>query len=308
MPFCLESRVQVNEATMMKKNILLITALLSFAFAHTAVAVEYRSITGKVLDEVTKKGVPGVEVVAELGSWDFRAMTNDQGVFVLENLPPETYILKFSKENSLYVGPDHSPLKVVVPKKKNIKKIRYVLKHGASVSGTVVAADGVTPLPNVPVDIYQLDFWKTLETKWSGEVTDSEGKFSFYGLPAPNSAVVVIDYPGHASIKQVVKLAKNKAISDLKFIMSWDDITGVNGFVRTAQKTRPVPNIEVELRDHLGNIVGSALTDATGKYSILGVKPGSYQAGAFMPGVTSILKTVMIDPGKSSDVNFDFDR
>ena len=293
----------------MKKKLIIAVLLtvLSPLGLHAA-ANEYHSITGKVIDEVTKKGVEGVEVTAELGTWEFHTTTNELGVYVLKNLLPETYTLKFSKENSPYEGPEKSHMRVVVRKKKDVKNANYVLKRGCSITGAVYGADGVTPMAGISVEVFHLDFWKTLESKWHSGVTDSDGKFFFYGLPAPNNAVVVIDIPGHASVKRVVKLIRKKPDNDLKFIITWDDVTGISGFVTSAAKVMSLADIEVELRDRAGNLVGSALTDLSGKFSIVGVAPGSYQAGAFLPGIATITKTVEILRGKSTNVEFIFEK
>lgn len=293
----------------MKKQWIM-TALfaLLFHFESATAADEYRSITGKVIDDLTKQGVEGVEVTAELGNWELHATTNEQGVYIIRNLPPETYTLKFSKENSPYLDTEKSRMRVVVRKKKDVKNANFVLKRGCSITGVVYEADGVTPLTNIAIEIYHLDFWKTLESKWHSGVTDGDGKFFFHGLAAPNNAVVVIDVPGHASIKQVVKLTRKKPVNDFTFVVTWDDITGISGVVRSAVKARPAADIEVELRDRGGNLVGSALTDLSGKFSIVGVPPGSYQAGAFLPGISTVTKTVEIQRGKSTNVEFVFDK
>jgi len=67
------------------------------------------SIGGRVTDTVTGGGISNVKVVARTGQLFFNAMTDTDGRYVLQGLPPSTYALRFSRSVAYEFEPNPFP-------------------------------------------------------------------------------------------------------------------------------------------------------------------------------------------------------
>ena len=301
----------------MKKRILkvagiliLIAILIVFSSKNTN-AVIYSSISGKVIAEDTGKGVAGVSVLAlkpdegKKGRYD--AITDEKGVYVLKDLKPGVYKVGFYKEDAPYLfGRPH--IEVVLPRGKHVVNVNHVLKLGGSVSGTVYAADGVTPMSRVSVSADVPNYKPEWVSSMRAKVTDSNGKFLLQGLPESDSAIVEVAVFGHARLTKTIKIIKGKVTENVNFTVKWDDITGINGHVKSAVDGKPLNDGDVYLRDNSGEDIGFVRTDETGKYSIVGMPQGIYKVFITF-GKYSMEKTnILVQFGKSTTVDFEFDK
>jgi len=281
----------VGEDNMAKKIsvaayvLILITIPILF-FCSDATATIYSSISGRVIGEDTGAGLANVTVVASLlggvhGEYQY-ASTDARGVYVLKDLNPGIYLISCFKEESHYLR-SYPDLEVSLPNGRHVVNANYVLKLGGSVSGTVYEADGVTTLNGVRVSADV----PVLQPGWIGgfaaTLTDSSGKFLLQGLQESSNCVVRVRISARAMLTKKVAIEKSKTTANVNFVVKWDDITGIVGYVKSSIDDKPIKDAEIVLRDEFGNDIGSAYTDETGKYSIVGVAPGNYKAAAFWP-------------------------
>ncbi|MEE9613655.1 MAG: carboxypeptidase-like regulatory domain-containing protein [Thermodesulfobacteriota bacterium] len=282
-----------------------------FLMAGSNVSAEiYSSISGRVIAEDTGQGMEGVSVVLlGLGSEVERhdTITKEDGLYVLENLKPGDYLLGFGKDDIPYIQ-EMPNIFVTVPMGKNLVNVNYVFKVGGGVSGTVYDADGTTPLDRITVSVIVPDQPDDIDAA-DAELTDSNGKYLLLGLPESDKAVVTVRVRGHAKLTREVTIRKGETTPNVNFVVKWDDITGISGHVKSSIDGSPIKNAEVVLWDASEKRAGYAYTDEAGNYSILGLPPGSYQAAAFWPGGGGWVREmdILIESGKTTEVNFEFD-
>jgi hypothetical protein len=308
----------VGEGNMTKK--ISVVACLSILISipilfvcSDATAAVYSSISGRVVAEDTKQGVSGVRVTVFLvgGAPEDRSetVTDDTGLYVLKDLKPGVYLMGFSKEDSFYLN-ETPHVEVVLPKGKHAVNMNHALMLGGSVSGTVYEADGITPASGVAVcaavPLAQQDWIE----QWRFGVTDSAGKFMLQGVPESDRCMIWITVPGHARIVRTVNISKGMVTGNVDFTVKWDDPTGISGWVRSSVDYKPIIGASINLKDSAGNEIGFTRTDQTGKYSIVGVSPGTYRAIAFWPkgGGWTEKQDILIKSGKSTEVNFEFNK
>lgn len=280
---------------------------------HVACAEIFSAIAGTVVAEDTGKGVEGIGVNAlsmiEGKSEQKSTVTDKNGRYVLKDLRPGTYTFVFMKKGSPYLVEEPS-LKIELPRGKNVVNANYTLKLGSSVSGVVYGADGITPLSQADVTVYVNNPQPKSARSTKTTKTDGYGKYLVRGLPSSDSCVVEIDLLGHPKLKKTIALAKGKETANVNFVASWNESTGITGYVKSSIDGKPINNAEVVLRDGLGNDIATTYTDANGKYSIVGVPTGIYKVVAYWPTGGSLIKKpdISIQQGKLTQVNIEFDK
>ncbi len=299
------------------KNHAILIALFTFVFAFVLINTTNaaaQSISGRVTAEDTGKGLEDIMIDLQLEDGGHHPIikTNKDGFYVITDLRPGTYYIGFGHE-------DHSSFpyiveklqKIVLPEGKKSVKVDHDFKLGGSVSGAVYQADGITPVVGLMVRASFAD--QPEEIRGSKvEHTDSNGNFLLSGLPASNKCRIKFNVYGRAPMIKTISVIKGEITSDVNFVITMDDITGISGYVKSSIDGRPLENAEVVLLspDYKGKFIASSITDANGKYSIVAVQPGTkYVATAFDPKseFDYISRTdILIKPGKSTEVNFEF--
>lgn len=212
----------------------------------------YSSISGKVIAEDTGQGISGVTVLArpERRKEQYRTITDANGLYVIKGVRAGTYRVHFLKDKSPYLE-EGVPTHIVVPLGKNVVNVNYVLKLGGSVSGTVYAADGVTPMSNVHVSVYFVD----PQPSWDGSglmVTDSNGKYIISGLPESTNCIVSAFISGHAdNFSRTIAIKKGKTTENVNFTIKLDDITGITGYVRSSIDNKPIKEVDIYMMQQI---------------------------------------------------------
>jgi uncharacterized surface anchored protein len=302
----------------MKKYLMKIILSFTFIFLifiHQSNAEIYTSISGKVTAEDTGHGIENVSVHAVMidKNKNYYATTDKNGIYVLKDLLPGIYKIGFSINNSPYISVKPY-LKTVLTKGKNVVNANHILRLGGSVSGTVYDSDGITPLSEIMVSAKVPDTYPEWIRNFAGGFTDDKGKFLLQGLPESDTCIVKVEILAHAPLIKQVEITKGSITENINFIVKWDDITGVNGHVKSSLDNNPIEGSKIILRDVSGNEIAYAITDETGKYSIVGVPPGTYQLTAlwlsYSPGPEERIdkENVLIKQGESTVVDFVFHK
>ena len=284
------------------------TALLSVpiqALAETATA-----LTGRVLDEETRKGVEDVQVVAELGTWEYHGVTDDRGRYLITDLMPGMYALRFIPTGTPHVIPAKSQTEVSARKGKRTEAPDVFLPRGFSVQGTVLTErrNVAEPLQNAVVEFAIPEPRPDWGQRYGSVLTDETGGFLFSGLPATKEFILSVRVNGHADMRKVVALDRRKNVEKLTFTINESDPSGIRGVVRSFPDQRGICDAQVLLKDGNGEPVGQADTNENGEFSLIGVAPGEYTAAAFWPGCEPISKTIEISKGTSLELNFEFGK
>ena len=269
-------------------------------FTLPAVVKTTYSISGTVRNNATSALVPNVDVSVsspsgsgplEYGS----ATTNANGAYTISQLLPGSYDLRFDppRTTNLQHGYRNATgstnFSVSTPSAVTItsasltgKNIR--LPAGYKISGKVTGSNGTTAIANAPVSAGG--------TYGSDETTtNSAGNYTLMGL-SPGSYTVSFGHDATAPINQTgcwytTPASKFSAscVSHTAVVISSANKTGISpkipnaltitGFVKTRAFT-PAPIVGAPVNAN-GPVDGSAQTDATGKYTISGLNPGSYK-------------------------------
>jgi hypothetical protein len=291
--------------------VLILTLITVLVVCSDATATIYSSISGSVIAEDTGAGLANVTVVASLvggGHVDYHyASTDARGVYVLKDLNPGTYLIGFYKENESYVN-EELHVEVVLPKGKHVVNVNHVLMLGGAVSGTVFESDGTTPMDGIGVYASVSDTQQDWTDNFKYSATGADGKFLLQGLPQTDNCIIETMPPGHARLTKTVKITKGTVTGNVNFTVKSDNVSGINGYIKSSVDGKPIKEAKVNLRDSSDIDIGYTRTDDTGKYSIIGVTPGTYNAVAYWPeGDDWIEKdNIVVEYGKSAVVNFEF--
>ena len=128
-------------------------------------------------------GLPlaGIDVWIEF-SWDWynlEATTDENGEYLVENLPPDAYVVRFSDPAGNYVG---AHTNVVLGAGALLADVDMELGVASKIAGTIVAAADGAPLEGIDADVYQ---WTGSEwDRIRGSSSDGDGHYVVGGLPA----------------------------------------------------------------------------------------------------------------------------
>ncbi|MBP6803845.1 MAG: carboxypeptidase regulatory-like domain-containing protein [Chloroflexi bacterium] len=164
--------------------------------------------------------------------------------------------------------------------------VTVILQPGGRITGTVYTADGVTPLPNIGVDI---------EQGGAGTCTDANGRYILDGLPYGSykirasgdwnwclnqPSVYAVEYYNETSDTNAatpfVLQAGNDDYANVNFTL---DIGGViTGRVLDNATGLPIPDLHVNANEYdTGWIGASGWTDASGVYTITALPAADYR-------------------------------
>ena len=109
----------------MKRGFILFISIFLLLFAVEGVYAEvYTSISGKVIAEDTGEGIGNVNILIHKcpTGRKCRAISNDDGTYVVEDLPPGDYYIDFDPNESNYLH-KKVPVKVTLHKGKHLTKV-----------------------------------------------------------------------------------------------------------------------------------------------------------------------------------------
>ena len=166
------------------------------------------------------------------------------------------------------------PEMITVTTGRNVINQKIFLEKGATISGCVYAADGVTPLKDVEISAEPWVYGRGVSV-----FTDSQGKYVLKGL-VDGDKLVHASAPGfeHESIEVIIKPGED--IGNINFILGRGNVS-VKGKVVSFIDNQPLKNAYVSfIYQYLNQKYSSgwAITDDNGNYSIIGLKhPGTFE-------------------------------
>jgi len=272
-----------------------ITVLTSFCFisGNLSLANAGGSISGKI-STVDGQPIPNAWMDASSGEcgaiWHGSGRTDDQGDYLI-NLPSgDYYVSSYASSDQTYIDEwwndgdgttnCNEAVLVTVTEGQVTSGINFGLRGKGGISGKVVS-DEDQPIANVKVDATSL----CGETFYGSGTSDASGNYLISDLAEGNYYISTYNesYPGEwwdngdgtteCDAAGQVTVVRGETTSGIDFRLGAGEISGT---VTTAGG-QPIPNIRAEATSLCGETwYGEAATDATGSYSIIGLRPDTY--------------------------------
>lgn len=238
-------------------------------------------ISGTVTDAVTTAPIAGAAIQLRSGfTLISTAITDASGNYQFFDLAPDTYTVA-----AVATGFQRQ-LKIATVNSDQTAVVNFSLNSNpGAIAGTVTDAITTNPIPNATIIVFQgttlIDF----------TITDANGNYTIPGLAPGNYTVLAIAKGYQSAFSTEVAAAGTTTIADFALLSTPGAIAGI---VTDGCTGTPVPGTIIIVQDG-STIVGFALTDANGDYSIDSLAPGHYTVTAikkdFLVGSASAVVT-----------------
>ena len=269
-----------GDLELIKKTLNILVSLIVFlCIILGTIAENHMSVSGKVIDRETRKGIPDINIILfEIDEGEeFEGTTDREGNFLIKMVPKGIYEIP---EIEIYLSCpqeliiDKMPKKIKVSPGKNISGINIYLKKGATISGSVYGADGVTPLKGVEI---VSDPW--IRGKHESVFTNEQGKYRITGV-AKGKKYIHVSASGFADESCILTVKPGRNYDNKNFILGKGEVS-VKGKVISEKDNQLIKGILlffIYSRPTEHYSAGTAETDKNGEYSIIGLKyPGTFK-------------------------------
>lgn len=245
---------------------LLLIGLIFLMSTEARVMAADVTLTGYVMKSDGKTPLAGVNVVASLesGNNPKTATTLADGKFIFTNLEGGTYSLMAFNEG--YIASTKSNISVA--ENKLTENINILLFQSGSISGKVTEVDGITPICEAKVVLYDINRIPVTSTG-----SNDTGKYILSDL-LPGTYGIGVEKSGYpAGGKGPIEVAEGQKIDELNFILS----LGVSISGKVLDKNTEHPISGAFIMPIFGNkIYGINQTNMNGEYSISDLPQGHF--------------------------------
>ncbi|WP_179107331.1 carboxypeptidase regulatory-like domain-containing protein [Sediminibacillus massiliensis] len=251
-------------------------------------------IRGQVTDAVTGEPVVRANVtvvITNSGIIVASAETDQNGNYLLPNLPPGSYDVIFSREG--YVTQTTSVS--LAPNESVVLNVRLEPNPG-TVSGNVSAADSLAPIENALIQVFTEDGTFLAET-----LTDLNGNYTVTGLPAGN-LVVIARAIGYQAEFRNVYLDRGENVT-VDFLLLPNPAT-VSGFVTDLCTGEALVQVLVQIFPEEEDFpIRSTLTDVDGFYILTGLPSGDFRVRFSLSGYPVEEYEIELEDGEDASLN-----
>lgn len=249
-----------------------------------------------------------------VGSSNSGVRTDDAGHFVFENIDAGQYVFK-AKSSSRGTGVTQA---ITLYEGQPLTNLIIRLEQGAVVSGVVVdgagnALEGATvsliaSASGSPNEAIMQFLPAAMQEKGGTATSDSSGSFRMVNVPAGTYAATA-SYQGMATTRlEDVTVESKRDVGNLRIVVTRGGC--VEGVARVGNEAKA--GVMVQLAGALGQHI--AMTDASGRFEICSITPGTYMATAVdmqrmqagdMSGASTRSIVVEITDGDRLALNFE---
>lgn len=219
------------------------------------------SVTGNITDGMTGLGLPGILVEVLQGTTVIAfQQTDSNGMYTIDNLPPETYTLRISSVNY------QTNLVAFSVQANEITQVDDALNaNPSSILGIVMDGDTLNPIANATVNILNQGILVATTT------TDING---FYIVANLGSGLyqLNVEAAGYEVQLQATILSADSSV-ELDFFLS-SSVGAVTGTVQDALG-QPIAGALVSVYQG-ATLITTILTDTDGNYLLPNLSPGTY--------------------------------
>ncbi len=231
----------------------------------------YGKISGRIVDEITGRGVEGIIATINIEGRQIR--TDKNGFFKFEKVPTDgKYEISVIIDKEPYCTQTHE-LDIMIEERKSVILKDIIAKRGGVIEGVIREEDG-TPDSFMTVKVFAE---KEIPGVY-GAVTDKDGYYRVSKLPPGKDLKVIVacwNVPSGCGgiVKEGIRVERDKTTKGVDFVIP-DDPTGIYGKV-VSREGKP-------LRAHLtfwrdSEDMGNLMCDSLGNYSIRALEPGPYR-------------------------------
>lgn len=279
---------------------LILILIVTFVFKSFLKAELRMSISGSVIDEKTGIGVDGVSVYAESLTSGGKAVTNSKGQFVLSGLVAGKYNLRFEKADSEYVTPEKPQIEVILKDGKNLVNINYSIIRASIVIGKITNIDDIQKLKKASVGYEVENPFPAWANKLGTVDVNENGQFTIKGLPQTGNLSMGVSVPGYLSVDKFLKIISGENRITIDIVPANNN--RIFGVVMTSDN-KPIPDARILVIKNK-EAVAQAVTDSLGKYSVVGIIPGTYTITMFSDTLKASSKEVVVEENKPSECSF----
>ncbi|UCG32392.1 MAG: carboxypeptidase regulatory-like domain-containing protein [Phycisphaerales bacterium] len=260
-------------------------------------AVGAFQMEGRVRSAADDSPIGRAEVTVSDGFAVWKGRSDEQGRFMIKDLPPKRLELKVEAEG-------HATVRQPVTIAKQAEPIELWMEAGWSATIQIVGPLG-TPIPEVAVEMLT-DMRESLHTG----VTDEKGEVTFTGLD-PAAVLLQMRFT-HFALPRTDEFEYELMRSDEEMHLRERfevELAGrVKGVVRDAATGEPVYSARVMAGEYIGRGMPKAWTDPDGQYSLTSLTPGAVVLTAHHADYAPALTEVEIGSGETRTVDLQLEK
>ncbi|MED4051937.1 carboxypeptidase regulatory-like domain-containing protein [Priestia megaterium] len=256
------------------------------------------TIAGQVVDATTKVPITNarIDIINSQGQLVTFVFTNENGQYVVQDLPSDTYTVFASASN--YV--DQQQAALIREGESIFAAVNFQLfrvTQFGTITGQITSSETQQPIQGALVEVLDAQ----------GEVvatdrTDTFGNFTIQGL-TPGTYTLRISAEGFASYIEQVVVEAGDTNSVSIVLIPVSNVGSIFGTVINKETQKPIQGALVEVLNAQGEVVATDRTDTSGNFTIQGLTPGTYTLHLSAKGFTTYTQQVTVVANEITQVD-----